>query len=148
MTAPVSGPLGEGGQPGPAAPKPTGAGIGGVGAGTGLVAIAQAVGPGTALGATLLYLAPAVSFTLGLAFYYMQVQVSRYFERRLVRIAKRTLEEQLDNPRTSATHKVKIRKMLEELETSVAAAELERVRLVGQPARNLEVISPPLSNEK
>jgi len=121
-----------------AKPKPTGAGLGGVGAGTGLVAIAQTVGPSSTLGIILLWIAPTVSFTTGVAFYYIQVQASRYFEKRLIGNAKKTLESQLDNTKTSDEHKTEIRKMLEDLERSVAAAELERVRLIGIPQRPSE----------
>lgn len=116
-----------------AKPKPTGAGLGGVGAGTGVVAIAQSMGPNTALGAVLLYLSPSISFIVGLAFYYLQVQASRYFEKRLIGNAKKTLERQLDNPKTSEEHKAKIRAMLEDLEQFVATQELERVKLIGLP---------------
>jgi len=112
-------------------PSSARASIGGVGGGTGLVAIAQSVGPNTAIGAILLYLAPATSFVVGAVLYYMEVQASRYLEKRLVNGARKTLERQLDNPRTSDEHKASIRAMLEEMERSVATAELERVRLMG-----------------
>lgn len=75
---------------------------------------------------------------ISVALYYVQVQVSRYFERRLMNNARKTLEEQLDNPRTSIRHKAKIRAMLEELEKSIASAELERVRSIGVPQRQYE----------
>jgi len=42
---------------------------------------------------------------------------------------------QLDNPLMSTTHKNKIRKMLEELEESVAKAQVERVKLIRLPSR-------------
>ena len=112
------------------APNSTRAGIGGVGGGTGLVAIAQTVGPHTTLGMILLYLAPATSFVIGAALYYVEVQASRYLERRVINSARKTLERQLDSNRTSDSHKVRIRKMLEELEVSEASAELDRVRLL------------------
>ncbi len=112
------------------APSSTRAGIGGVGGGTGLVAIAQTIGPHTTLGTVLLYVAPATSFVVGVALYYLEVQASRYLERRVINSARKTLERQLDSNRTSDTHKTRIRKMLEELEVSEASAELDRVRLI------------------
>ncbi|TCO33063.1 hypothetical protein EV652_10362 [Kribbella steppae] len=56
------------------------------------------------------------------ALYYLEVQASRYLERRLVNNARKTLEKQLDGNRTSKEHKVRIRKKLEELEEAVASA--------------------------
>jgi hypothetical protein len=90
----------------------------------------QTIGPHTTLGAILLYLAPATSFVVGAVLYYVQLQASRYLERRVINSARKTLERQLDSNRTSESHKVKIRKMLEELEVSEASAELDRVRLI------------------
>ncbi len=117
----------------PFTPGSARAGIGGVGGGTGLVAVAQSIGPHTTLGAILLYLAPATSFVTGAILYYFEVQASRYLERRVVNNARKTLERQLDSPRTSKEHKAKIRTMLEDLEVTVAAAELQRVKLIGVP---------------
>jgi hypothetical protein len=57
--------------------KPSGAGLGGVGLGTGVIALAQAVAPSTAAGAILLYASPAVTFFTGLALYYTQIQAIR-----------------------------------------------------------------------
>ena len=113
------------------APNSTRAGIGGVGGGTGLVAVAQSIGPGTVTGQVLLYLSPFVSFVVGSILYYMEIQASRYLERRAVINARKTLIEQLASPHTTEEHKAKIRKLLERLEESVAAAELERVKLIG-----------------
>jgi hypothetical protein len=116
-------------------PSSTRAGVGGVGGGTGFVALAQAIGPKTPMGSTILYLAPTISFVVGIVLYYFEAQTSRYLERRLVNSARKTLEAQLDNPRMSAAHKNKIRKMLEELEESVAKAHVERVKLIRVPSR-------------
>ena len=138
MTEPQPSSIDAGNTAVTAKPKPAGAGLGGVGAGTGLVAIAQAVGPSSTLGIVLLWIAPTVSFVTGAAFYYVQVQASRYFEKRLIGNARKTLEKQLDNPKTSDEHKAKIRDMLEDLEETVANAELERVRLIGMPQRLTE----------
>jgi hypothetical protein len=121
-------------EPGRLTPSSARASIGGVGGGTGLVAVAQSMGPGTTFGAVLLYLAPAASFVVGSALYYVETQAGRYLERRLVDGARKTLERQLDNPRTSDEHKARIRRMLEEMETSVASRELERIRLIGTPS--------------
>jgi hypothetical protein len=115
------------------APNSTRAGIGGVGGGTGLVAIAQSIGPGTTAGEILLYLSPFASFVVGSILYYFEVQASRYLEHRAVSNARKTLVQQLSSPHTTEEHKVKIRKLLERLEESVATAELERVKLIGAP---------------
>lgn len=116
-------------------PSSTRAGVGGVGGGTGLVALAQVIGPKTPLGSTILYLAPAISFAVGIVLYYLEAQASNYLERRLVNNARKTLVAQLDNPLMSTTHKNKIRKLLEEMEESVAKAQVERVKLIRVPSR-------------
>lgn len=116
-------------------PSSARAGIGGIGGGTGMVALAQAIGPKTILGAVILYLAPTISFMVGLVLYYFEALTSRYLERRLVNSARKTLQQQLDNPLTSTAHKNRIRKLLEELEESVATAQVERVKLIGIPRR-------------
>lgn len=103
--------------------------VGGVSGGTGLVAIAHAVGVSTGLGQVLLYVAPAGTFLIGSGLYFLEAQGSRYLQRRAVKKARDTLVEQLDNPRTSDEHKKKIRKMLEQLEESWATAEVDRVAL-------------------
>ena len=117
-------------------PNSTRASIGGVGGGTGLVAVAQAIGSTTTAGTIILYLAPAISFFVGIVLYFFEAQTSRYLERRLLNNARRTLEQQLDNPRLTSSHKNKIRKLLEELEESVAKAEVSRVKLIDIPSRS------------
>jgi hypothetical protein len=47
--------------------------------------------------------------------------------------ARKTLEKQLDSSRTSPAHKARIRKMLEDLEESVAKQELARVKSIRMP---------------
>jgi hypothetical protein len=111
-------------------PNATRAGLGGVGGGTGIVAIAEAIGPHTVIGTILLYLAPAISFGAGSFLYYLEIQASHYLQNRVIANARKTLEGLLDNTRTSNAHKQRIRKLLEELEEAVAANELERVRVV------------------
>jgi hypothetical protein len=117
-------------------PNPTRAGIGGVSGGTGLVALAQAIGPTTPAGAIILYLSPAISFFIGIALYYLEAETSRYLERRLLNNARKTLEQQLDNPRFSNAYKSRIRKLLEELEEAVATSQVERVKLLTIPGRS------------
>lgn len=97
--------------------------------------MAQTIGPETTAGALLLYIAPAASIVVGALLYYLELQASRYLERRVVNSARRTLERQLDNPRTSPEHKAKMRVMLEELEETVATTELERVKLAPRASR-------------
>lgn len=112
-------------------PNSTRASIGGIGGGTGLVALAQAIGPETTAGLLILYLSPAISFFVGIVLYYVEAQASRYLERRLLNNARRTLEQQLDNPRLTNSHKNRIRKLLEEMEEAVAKSQVERVKLIG-----------------
>lgn len=106
------------------------AGIGGVGGGTGLVAIAQAIGTRTMPGEILVYAAPMVSVIAGTIFYQLKLQVDWYGERWQIKRARKTLERQLQYPHTSEEHKSRIRKMLEELDHSVATAELNRIKLL------------------
>jgi hypothetical protein len=116
-----------------------------VGAGTGLVVIARAVDNRyPTVGAILLYLSPAFSWFSGVAIYFIQVQTVRYFERRMVKNAKKTLVLQLQSEHTTPQHKARIRKILEEVETSQAAAELARIRQLGLPPR---VFEPPTQKE-
>lgn len=117
-------------------PNSARASIGGVGGGTGLVALAQAIGPRTAAGAIILYLSPAISVFVGIVLYYFEVQASRYLERRVLNSARKTLEQQLDNPRLTNAHKNRVRKLLEELEESVARSEVYRVKLISIPIRS------------
>jgi hypothetical protein len=70
----------------------------------------------------------------------MEIQVSRYLEHRAVISARKTLVDQLASPHTTEEHKAKIRKLLERLEESVAAAELERVKLIGIPLLPVEPV--------
>jgi hypothetical protein len=105
--------------------------VGGVGGGTGLVAIANAIGPETTTGAILLYLSPTVAYITGAIFYYIDLQTSRFLERRLVNSARKTLIKQMQNPAMSAQHKAYMRKKLEELERTVAETELARVKSMG-----------------
>jgi hypothetical protein len=73
---------------------------------------------------------------VGAALFYVEVQASRYWERRLVASARKTLVKQLDNSLTSRGHKARIRAMLEELEEAVAKAEIDRVKLIGRSSRS------------
>lgn len=120
-------------RPVDAKPNRTRATIGGVGSGTGIVAIAQAVGPTTTLGAILLYLAPAISYLIGAVVFFIEVQASQFLERRMVKSARKTLREQLENSAMSREHKARIRRKLEQLEESLADAELARVKQIGEP---------------
>jgi hypothetical protein len=117
-------------------PSRTRAGIGGVGTGTGIIAIAQAIGSHTILGQALTYCAPAITLVGWTALYFLEVQASRYQWQRAVNSARKTLERHLDNPRTSAAHKKEIQRMLEQLEKTEASRKLDRVKLT-------HVLPPP-----
>lgn len=113
-------------------PSKAGPGVGGAGFGTGLVAIAQSIGPSTPVGAVLLYAAPAASVLIGSGLYFIELQLGRYLQGRLARGAIRTLTKQLENQQTSSEHKKRLRKQLEEVEAVVATSEVERVRQIGK----------------
>lgn len=95
----------------------------------------------------LLYLSPAASFVLGALLYFMEAQVSHYLEGRVVSEARKTLEQQLDSTRTSDKHKMRIRKLLEDLEATVALREVERVRYLGVMSPTPQVESVPTLKE-
>jgi hypothetical protein len=106
--------------------------VGGVGSGTGLVAIANAIGPTTTMGAILLYLSPSVAYITGAVLYYIDVQTSRFLQRRMVNSARKTLTRQMQDPAMSTQYKARIRRKLEELEETVADAEVARVKSMGE----------------
>jgi hypothetical protein len=105
------------------------AGVGGVGSGTGIVAIAQAVGVHSIIGQILIYAAPAVSVIAGTLVGQLSLEAELYIERWQSNRARKILEQQLRCPHTSDDHKAKIRRSLEELDRSVVASELARIRL-------------------
>ncbi len=104
------------------------AGLGGVGGGTGLVAIAGQVGTHTVLGTVLVYSAPAVTVIAGAFLYQLKIRADWFNEQSQVKRARKVLEAQLSSPHASAEHKADIRSMLEELDRSVAAAHLARIK--------------------
>jgi hypothetical protein len=97
--------------------------------------LAQAIGAKTVAGAVILYLSPAISFLFGAVLYYLEIQASRYLERRLINNVKRTLQGQLSDPLLSNSHKNMIRRQLEELESLVAKAQLEEAKVFLVPRR-------------
>ena len=108
------------------------AGLAGTGGGTGLVAVAESV-PSPTVRAILLYLAPLTSVSFGVLAFYVELQARRYFQQRLVRRVRRTLEEYLQNPHTSEAHKVVLRERLEQIEKVVTLQEVERIKVIGVP---------------
>ena len=133
-------PNGAGGEVAEVRGRPTaskaGSGVGGAGAGTGLVAIAESIGPTTTWGAILLYAAPVASVLIGSGLYFVQLQTNRYLQGRVAKGAVNTLTKLLKNPQTSDAHKAQIRRQLEEIESVVARNEVERVKEIGVlPAR-------------
>ncbi len=99
------------------------------------MAIAQHVGVNTVLGQVLIYAAPVVSVVAGAVLYQLKLRAGWYNERSQVKSARKTLEKQLKNPRTSEEHKARIRTMLEKLDHSAAAAELARIKFLGRSSR-------------
>ena len=106
------------------------AGIGGVGGGTGVVAIAQAVGVHSIIG-QIVDLRRSVPYRSLLEHRLGQLsfEAALYIERRRSNRTRKILEQQLSYPHTSDDHKAKIRISLEELDRSIVASELARIRL-------------------
>ena len=129
----------DGGPSGPSATTAR-AGLAGAGCGTGLVVLAQSLPEDTTLKAILVYGAPTVSILLGSLVYFIELQTSRYLQQRLARRVRRTLEEYLQNPHTSESHKAALRKRLEHLEDIVTLQEVERVRVIG-------LVQPPQTTQ-
>ena len=119
------------------------ASVGGIGGGTGLVGVAHLVGPSTPFGAILLYAAPAATVIVGSLLYYVEIQVSRYAERRVAKNARKTLEAALANPLTSDEHRARIRAKLEALEEVLTTREVERVTLIGLPPPPIDSAATP-----
>lgn len=92
------------------------------------MAIADQVGVHTVPGQVLIYLAPAVTVVAGALLYQLKLRADWFNEQSQVRRARKILEAQLRSQHASAEHKAEIRSMLEELDRSVAAAHLARVK--------------------
>lgn len=85
-------------RPGRRASKNTSFGAGLVG--TGIIALAQAVGVHTATGQVLLYTAPAVSVIVGAMFVQLHHEAGATASGRQIRRVRRTFERQLRNTHT------------------------------------------------
>ena len=105
------------------------AGIGGVGGGTGVVAIAQAIGAKTAVGAVLLYLSPSISIAAGALLYYALLQAANFQDRRALNDARSTFDQIMRNPRLSTEFKARMQAQWESLEESVANSKFQRAKL-------------------
>lgn len=104
------------------------AGIGGAGGGTIMVAVAQAAGTDTLLGQVILYAAPTASVIAGALFYELKFRAERMTQKSHVKAARKTLVKQLSDPNTSDKYKQELATMIEELDRTVANAELARVK--------------------
>lgn len=108
------------------------AGVAGAGSGTSLLLLAESL-PESTIRTIMTYAAPSVSVFLGVVAFYLELQARRYFQQRLVRRVRRTLEAYLENPHTSAAHKAALRQRLEQIEEVVTSQEVERIRVLGVP---------------
>lgn len=105
----------------------TTAGLAGVGAGTGLVILAESLGPSDPLRPVLLYVAPSASVLLGAIGYVIQVEAARLWRRRVVRRGRQEVEAFLDHPRISDARKDVVREQWEETEQYLTLEELRRM---------------------
>jgi hypothetical protein len=79
----------------------------------------------------LVYVAPSASIALGTASYYLEVQVTRFFQRRLVERLRKTLSAYLESPYTSEEHKGELRRQLETVEQVITLQQVEYIRVIG-----------------
>ncbi|MEU0794514.1 hypothetical protein ABZ342_31025 [Amycolatopsis sp. NPDC005961] len=108
--------------------KPLQAGIGGAGGGTIMVTIAQAFGTHTVHGQIILYAAPTVSVIAGAVFFELKFRAERMTEKSRIKAARKTLVKQKEDPNTTASYKQELDKMIEEIDRTVANAEVARVK--------------------
>jgi hypothetical protein len=110
----------------------TGAGAAGVGGGTLLVVIANSLPENNKLKPWLIWAAPSVSVFLGGLWLWLQVKIANHLRDREVRLlinnARKTLEEALNNPKTSEPHRARIRRQLEKLEQVSIDRQMERIK--------------------
>jgi hypothetical protein len=110
----------------------TGAGAAGVGGGTLLVVIANSLSENNKAKPLLIWAAPSVAVFLGGLWLWLQVKIANYLRDRevqaLINNAKRTLEEALNNPKTSEPHRARIRRQLEKLEQVSIERQMERIK--------------------
>nr|WP_237550668.1 hypothetical protein [Streptomyces sp. SID8354] len=79
----------------------------------------------------LVYAAPVISVVSGGILLALKAQVDWYVEQWQIRRARKTLEKSLRYPHTSEAHKEEIRKLLEELDATVASVEVSRIKNFG-----------------
>lgn len=105
--------------------------VGAAGGGTLLVLVANQLPENSKLKPWLLLIAPSMTLTFGIVWFWLQAivvdmlhdwQLRRAFQR-----AKSTLEDALKNPATSDTHKDHIRREIEGLEKMIIAQEKDRI---------------------
>jgi hypothetical protein len=77
-------------------------------------------------------MSPSVSVFLGGLWLWVQVKIANYMRDRDVRLelskAQKTFEGALNNPKTSESHKARIRKQLEKLEQLSVDRHMERIK--------------------
>ena len=73
------------------------AGVAGAGGGTSLLLLAESL-PESTLRTVATYAAPSISVFFGVCAFYVELQARRFFQQRLVRRVRRTLEAYLQNP--------------------------------------------------
>lgn len=89
------------------------AGVGGVSGGTGLIALAQAIGTDTIAGQVIMYITPTVSAFIGFAVYLIWRRFGEYFTNREMEREIAKMRAQLADPDISESVKDDIRSNLE-----------------------------------
>lgn len=104
------------------------AGISGTSAGTALSGGSLGVGPESTLGKVMLLVSPLTSVVVGSLFFYLQAELARYLEARMVSKARTTVENALDNPRYTETEHEHFRGVLLDVDTLAITRRLEWIR--------------------
>jgi len=76
----------------------------------------------------MLLVSPLASVAVGSLFFYLQAELARYLEARMVAKARTTVENALDNPRYTETEREHLRGVLLSVDTLAIARRLEWIR--------------------
>jgi hypothetical protein len=111
-----------------------GSGAAGAGSGTLLVLLANNLPHDNPWKSWLILIAPSLSVAIGILYSWARKSVESYLNKRelaqLIRNAKKTLTEAVQNPNTSEEHRQQLRKELEELEVLLVRTDVDRIRIL------------------
>jgi len=115
-----------------------GAGAAGAGSGTLLVLLANNLPDKSPWKSWLVLFAPTLSIAITISYGWARRSIEHYLDRRdlerLIRDAKGTLKEALENPNTSEEHRKQIRGELESLEMLLVKSNIDRLRVLSRSA--------------